>query len=93
MHNNSPPGEGSAGPPPLLPRDTELRVRPCCVSACDVGRWGPGCAHTCNCSNSDGSCSAETGQCLCDAGYTGGRCEERECCGAAPLTFNPLRGH
>uniref|UniRef100_U3K4R9 Uncharacterized protein n=1 Tax=Ficedula albicollis TaxID=59894 RepID=U3K4R9_FICAL len=48
----------------------------CCVfPACDLGRWGPDCAHACNCSNSDGSCSAESGQCVCEAGYTGTRCE------------------
>lgn len=66
----------------------------CCVfPACDLGRWGPDCAHTCNCSNSDGSCSAESGQCLCEAGYTGSHCEQSECCPcpACPYTQQGLQ--
>lgn len=60
-------------------------------AACDLGRWGPDCAHACNCSNSDGSCSAQTGQCLCEAGYTGTRCEQSECC-PCPAAFTPTQG-
>lgn len=58
-------------------------------AACDLGHWGPDCALTCNCSDSAGGCSAESGQCLCEAGFTGSHCEHSECsvpCPSCPDT-------
>lgn len=49
-----------------------------CVAACDGGRWGPDCSHPCTCSPGHGSCDAVSGLCVCEAGYTGPRCEQRE---------------
>ncbi|KAG9352925.1 hypothetical protein JZ751_017501 [Albula glossodonta] len=48
-----------------------------CTKACDAGRWGVGCANTCDCRNSDGGCDAVTGQCLCEPGFTGTRCDQK----------------
>lgn len=49
------------------------------VAACDAGHWGPDCAETCDCRNGDGSCDAVTGQCNCEAGYTGTHCHQSMC--------------
>lgn len=50
----------------------------CSVAACDSGRWGPDCSFTCNCSAGHGGCDAVSGLCVCEAGYVGPRCEQRE---------------
>lgn len=50
----------------------------CSVAACDSGRWGPDCSYACNCSAGHGGCDAVSGLCVCEAGYVGPRCEERE---------------
>lgn len=47
-----------------------------CVAACDAGHWGVDCGETCDCRNGDGSCDAVTGQCNCEAGYTGTLCHQ-----------------
>lgn len=46
------------------------------VAACDAGHWGADCVETCDCRNGDGSCDAVTGQCNCEAGYTGTQCHQ-----------------
>lgn len=48
------------------------------LSACDSGHWGYGCSRPCNCSAGNGSCEATSGLCVCEAGYTGTWCEQRE---------------
>ena len=50
----------------------------CSVAACDSGHWGPDCSYACNCSAGHGGCDAVSGLCVCEAGYVGPRCEERE---------------
>lgn len=52
-----------------------MRYTPLCV-ACDAGHWGADCAESCNCRNGDGSCDAVTGQCNCEAGFTGTHCHQ-----------------
>lgn len=47
-----------------------------CVAACDAGHWGTDCVETCDCRNGDGSCDPVTGQCNCEAGYTGTQCDQ-----------------
>lgn len=49
------------------------------VAACDSGHWGPDCGYPCDCIAGHGSCDAVSGLCLCEAGYVGPRCEQREC--------------
>lgn len=58
-------------------RILSLRVK-CGVSfsACDAGHWGTDCAETCDCRNGDGSCDPVTGQCNCEAGFTGDKCQQ-----------------
>lgn len=50
------------------------------VAVCDAGHWGADCAETCDCSNADLSCDAVTGQCSCEAGFTGTHCKQSEIC-------------
>lgn len=47
------------------------------VSDCPEGRFGPGCAHPCNCTSAP--CDQVTGQCKCPAGTSGKHCESCEC--------------
>lgn len=47
-------------------------------TACDAGFWGLDCVKVCDCRNSDVSCDAVTGQCNCEAGFTGTRCDLSE---------------
>lgn len=56
-----------------VPDDVKCDVS---VAACDAGHWGMDCAETCDCRNGDGSCDAVTGQCNCEAGYTGTQCHQ-----------------
>lgn len=51
----------------------------CPVAVCDAGHWGADCAQSCDCKNGDGSCDALTGQCNCEAGYTGKHCHQSKC--------------
>lgn len=46
------------------------------VAACEPGRWGLNCANQCDCRSSVGSCDPVTGQCHCDVGFTGPRCDQ-----------------
>lgn len=46
------------------------------MAACDARHWGVDCAEKCDCQDDDGSCDAVTGQCNCEAGYTGTQCHE-----------------
>ena len=48
------------------------------VAACDSGHWGPDCSSACNCSVGHGGCDAVSGLCVCEAGYVGLWCEQRE---------------
>lgn len=66
--------------PPLIRLQSPARVTSLCcsVAACDSGHWGPDCSYTCNCSVGHGGCDAVSGLCMCEAGYVGLRCEQRE---------------
>lgn len=44
------------------------------VSECAAGRFGSDCQDRCECQNS-GQCDRQTGQCVCQPGWTGERCE------------------
>uniref|UniRef100_A0A087XMP6 Multiple EGF-like-domains 10 n=1 Tax=Poecilia formosa TaxID=48698 RepID=A0A087XMP6_POEFO len=49
-----------------------------CQDECPVGTFGAGCAKTCHCMNNS-KCVHINGTCLCDAGYTGEKCDIRLC--------------
>lgn len=44
------------------------------VSECPAGQFGSDCQDRCECQNS-GQCDRQTGQCVCQPGWTGERCE------------------
>uniref|UniRef100_A0A3Q2SQ93 EGF-like and EMI domain containing 1 n=1 Tax=Fundulus heteroclitus TaxID=8078 RepID=A0A3Q2SQ93_FUNHE len=66
----------------------ELIQTLCLCSACEAGLWGRGCISRCQCQDHSVGCDPVSGQCVCEAGYTGDHCEEskgmrgtvRECC-------------
>lgn len=47
-----------------------------CVTVCEPGYWGSNCLNACYCMSSSVSCDPATGQCHCEAGYTGTHCEQ-----------------
>ena len=49
-----------------------------CQDECPVGTYGVLCAETCQCVNG-GKCYHVSGSCLCEAGFSGDRCEARLC--------------
>lgn len=63
------------------------------VAACDDGHWGPDCSRRCTCSPGHGSCDAVSGLCVCEAGYTGPRCEQRESRRPQPHSHARARTH
>ncbi|XP_031766111.2 uncharacterized protein LOC113522895 isoform X2 [Galleria mellonella] len=45
-----------------------------CSEDCPINKWGPNCVHDCKqCDH--GTCSPETGQCVCRDGWQGERCQ------------------
>ncbi|PWA31959.1 hypothetical protein CCH79_00019274 [Gambusia affinis] len=71
------------GPPVLqtkepvsVPLDT--RASSVRTDECPVGTFGAGCAKSCHCMNNN-QCIHINGTCLCDAGYTGEKCDIRLC--------------
>ena len=46
-------------------------------SACPRGRYGKNCRFDCKCSGSE--CNPQTGECICEAGKMGKKCELGEC--------------
>ena len=49
-----------------------------CQDECPVGTYGVHCAETCQCVNG-GKCYHVSGSCLCEAGFSGDRCDARLC--------------
>ncbi|KAK2508155.1 hypothetical protein MC885_020313 [Smutsia gigantea] len=68
---------GGACPGPREGPGRPAQGDPGSLAACDSGHWGPDCGRPCNCSAGHGSCEATSGLCVCEAGYTGPRCEQR----------------
>lgn len=44
-------------------------------AACESGYWGRGCLSKCLCKEISVGCDPVTGQCVCEAGFTGDHCE------------------
>jgi len=48
----------------------------CALSECPAGLYGAFCREVCNCARG-ATCHPVTGLCICKAGYTGDRCDQR----------------
>ncbi len=48
------------------------------LTACESGYWGNGCLSKCQCRENSVGCDPVTGQCVCEAGFTGDHCEKSE---------------
>lgn len=77
-------GAGTLLPAPPCPCVAEEGVQPgpapshFLPAACPQGRFGPSCAHLCNCGQG-ATCDPVTGNCTCPPGRTGAHCEHGEC--------------
>lgn len=56
-----------------------------CDRPCDEGTYGKDCTKQCDCRNA-GACNPQTGQCTCNAGWTGTMCEKK--CPFGTFGFN-----
>ncbi|XP_063619163.1 mucin-2-like isoform X1 [Cydia splendana] len=58
-----------------------------CSEDCPKNKWGPNCVNECKRCTEHGTCSAVTGECRCQDGWQGERCEVRQ---NSPVTMEEL---
>ncbi|XP_063532954.1 mucin-5AC-like isoform X2 [Cydia strobilella] len=58
-----------------------------CSEDCPKSKWGPNCVNECKTCTEHGTCSAVTGECRCQDGWQGERCEVRL---SSPATIEEL---
>ncbi|XP_048006685.1 cell wall integrity and stress response component 3-like [Leguminivora glycinivorella] len=58
-----------------------------CSEECPKNKWGPNCVNECKRCTEQGTCSAVTGECRCQGGWQGERCEVRQ---TTPATMEEL---
>ncbi|XP_061711491.1 mucin-2-like [Cydia pomonella] len=58
-----------------------------CSEDCPKNKWGPNCVKECKTCTEHGTCSAVTGECRCQDGWQGERCEVRQ---SSPATMEEL---
>lgn len=70
-HNCRGSGTLNISKPCAQPTLQYLRI----FTACESGYWGQGCLSKCQCREISVGCDPVTGQCACEAGFTGDHCE------------------